>query len=90
MEATEQLMCRPVDAFNPLVTTTFQVSCILVISHIFHLLLKPLGQPGPFAQIIVSIYILSQSLTFLSRKIKTYIQWNVFNLFVRCIRLVLW
>ncbi|XVF73618.1 hypothetical protein PTKIN_Ptkin12aG0216600 [Pterospermum kingtungense] len=55
--ATQQLMCRPDDAFNPLVTTTFQVSCILVISHIFHLLLKPLGQPGPFAQILAGVVV---------------------------------
>ncbi|XP_022759456.1 cation/H(+) antiporter 2-like [Durio zibethinus] len=55
MEATEQLVCQPVDAFNPLITTTFQVSCILVISHIFHLLLKPLGQPGPFAQLLAGV-----------------------------------
>ena len=54
MEATEQLVCQPVDAFNPLITTSFQVSCILVISHIFHLVLKPLG--GPFAQLLVSIH----------------------------------
>lgn len=57
MEATEQFMCQPVDAFNPLITTSFQVSCILVISHIFHLLLKPLGQPGPFAQILAGVVV---------------------------------
>ncbi|XVF22931.1 hypothetical protein REPUB_Repub12eG0213300 [Reevesia pubescens] len=57
MEATEQLVCQPVDAFNPLVTTSFQVSCILVISHVFHLLLKPLGQPGPFAQLLAGVVV---------------------------------
>ncbi|XVE76742.1 hypothetical protein DITRI_Ditri13aG0005800 [Diplodiscus trichospermus] len=55
MEATEQLVCQPVDAFNPLITTSFQVSCILVISHIFHLVLKPLG--GPFAQLLAGIVV---------------------------------
>ncbi|XWS32520.1 hypothetical protein CRYUN_Cryun23aG0165100 [Craigia yunnanensis] len=64
MEATEQLMCQPVDAFNPLITTSFQVSCILVISHIFHLLLKPLGQPGPIAQLLAGVVV---GPTFLSR-----------------------
>lgn len=54
-EAAEKANCRSVDNFNPLITTIFQVSCILVISHMFHILLKPLGQPGPFAQLLVSI-----------------------------------
>ena len=57
MEASKQLVCQPVDAFNPLITTSFQVFCILVISHIFNLLLKPLG--GPFAQLLVSIQFIS-------------------------------
>ncbi|OMO69759.1 Cation/H+ exchanger [Corchorus capsularis] len=57
MEATEQLVCRPVDEFNPLITTCFQVSCILVCSHIFHLLLKPIGQPGPVAQLLAGVVV---------------------------------
>ncbi|XWS77398.1 hypothetical protein CRYUN_Cryun01aG0258200 [Craigia yunnanensis] len=57
MEATEQLVCQPVDAFNPLITISFQVSCILVISHVFHLLLKPLGQPGPIAQLLAGVVV---------------------------------
>jgi len=39
-----------------------QLSCILVISHFFHLVLKALGQPGPIAQIFVSVSIYSSLL----------------------------
>ncbi|KAK9036043.1 hypothetical protein V6N11_078064 [Hibiscus sabdariffa] len=57
MEGTENLMCRSGDSFNPWVTSSFQVSCILVTSHIFHILLKPLGQPGPFAQLLAGVVV---------------------------------
>ncbi|MBA0559872.1 hypothetical protein Golob_016811 [Gossypium lobatum] len=57
MEAAETATCRSVDNFNPLITTIFQVSCILVISHMFHILLKPLGQPGPFAQLLAGVVV---------------------------------
>ncbi|PPD81705.1 hypothetical protein GOBAR_DD21381 [Gossypium barbadense] len=57
MEAAEKATCRSVDNFNPLITTIFQVSCILVISHMFHILLKPLGQPGPFAQLLAGVVV---------------------------------
>ncbi|XVF33712.1 hypothetical protein REPUB_Repub17cG0191800 [Reevesia pubescens] len=74
MEATEQLVCQPVDAFNPLVTTSFQVSCILVISHIFHLLLKPLGQPGPFAQLLAGVVVGPTLLSRIGRVEEFFIQ----------------
>ncbi|KAE8699693.1 hypothetical protein F3Y22_tig00110570pilonHSYRG00044 [Hibiscus syriacus] len=57
MEGTENLMCQSGDSFNPWVTSSFQVSCILVTSHIFHILLKPLGQPGPFAQLLAGVVV---------------------------------
>ncbi|KAA3461959.1 cation/H(+) antiporter 2-like [Gossypium australe] len=71
MEATEQLMCQPSDSFNPLITTSFQVSCILVISHIFHLVLKPLGQPGPFAQLLAGV-VLGPSLLSRIQRVKDF------------------
>lgn len=60
MEAAKRAMCVD-DPINPLITTTLQASGILVISHFFHIILKPMGQPGPVAQILVrpkSLYIL--------------------------------
>ncbi|GLT84193.1 hypothetical protein SLE2022_024400 [Rubroshorea leprosula] len=57
MEATDEIVCRPIDAINPMIATSFQVACILVVSHIFHLLLKPLGQPGPVAQLLAGIVV---------------------------------
>lgn len=54
MEATHKFVCQD-DLVNPLSSMGMQVACILVISHFFHILLKALGQPGPIAQILVSI-----------------------------------
>ncbi|WCJ39172.1 Cation/H(+) antiporter 2 [Euphorbia peplus] len=54
MNAARGVMCLD-DPFNPLITTTLQISGILVVSHFFHLILKPLGQPGPVAQILAGI-----------------------------------
>ncbi|XP_058005161.1 cation/H(+) antiporter 2 isoform X2 [Hevea brasiliensis] len=54
MEAARRAVCVE-DPFNPLITTTLQASGILVISHFFHIILKPLGQPGPVAQILAGI-----------------------------------
>ncbi|KAK8484515.1 hypothetical protein V6N12_057751 [Hibiscus sabdariffa] len=71
MEATEQLVCQPSDSFNPLITTSFQVSCILVISHVFHLVLKPLGQPGPFAQLLAGV-VLGPTLLSRVQKVKDF------------------
>ncbi|KAL3527269.1 hypothetical protein ACH5RR_011925 [Cinchona calisaya] len=44
--------CQVLFAVNPIISMSLQVSCILVISHFFHLRLKPFGQPGPVAQIL--------------------------------------
>ncbi|KAL6541431.1 hypothetical protein OROGR_010917 [Orobanche gracilis] len=40
------------EVFNPIIQLGSQVACLLVISHFFQLLLKPLGQPAPVAQIL--------------------------------------
>lgn len=45
------------DWFNPVLSMATQVSSILAISHFFHILLKPLGQPGPVAQILAGFVI---------------------------------
>lgn len=47
--------CQVMFAVNPIISMSSQISCILVISHFFHLLLKPLGQPEPVSQILVSM-----------------------------------
>ncbi|XP_037495305.1 cation/H(+) antiporter 2, partial [Jatropha curcas] len=54
MDAARRAMCLD-DPFNPFISTTLQAAGILVISHFFHILLKPLGQPGPVAQILAGI-----------------------------------
>lgn len=41
------------DIVNPAISLTAQVSSILVLSHVFQILLKPLGQHAPVAQILV-------------------------------------
>ncbi|KAL6959887.1 hypothetical protein U1Q18_040036 [Sarracenia purpurea var. burkii] len=51
MDATRRVVCNP-ELFNPVLTMGMQVSFILVVSHLFQLVLKPLGQPGPVAQIL--------------------------------------
>ncbi|KAL6340550.1 hypothetical protein AAG906_010458 [Vitis piasezkii] len=56
MEATQRIACNA-DLINPLFTMGIQVSCVLVLSHFFHLVLKPLGQPGPIAQILAGVVI---------------------------------
>ncbi|KAL0424021.1 UNVERIFIED_CONTAM: Cation/H(+) antiporter 2 [Sesamum radiatum] len=40
------------DLFNPILAVGAQIACLLVISHFFLLLLRPLGQPAPVAQIL--------------------------------------
>ncbi|KAK2634153.1 hypothetical protein Ddye_028945 [Dipteronia dyeriana] len=54
----------PEDPFNPLATAIIQISCMLVIAHVFHLIFKPLGQPGPVSQILAGLVL---SPTLLSR-----------------------
>lgn len=47
-------ICGDEDTFNPVFSMGTQMFCLLVIAQLFHLVLKPLGQPGPIAQILVS------------------------------------
>lgn len=72
MDATHSMFCND-DLVNPLSSMGMQVSCILVVSHIFNVVLRTLGQPGPLAQILVinqsinHLYFINQvSLFFLS------------------------
>lgn len=41
---------------NPALSMTAQVSSVLVLSHVFQIFLKPLGQHAPVAQILVSMF----------------------------------
>ncbi|XP_028802528.1 cation/H(+) antiporter 2-like [Neltuma alba] len=55
MDATHSMFCRQNDLINPLSSMGMQVSCILVISHFFNVVLKTFGQPGPIAQILAGV-----------------------------------
>ncbi|KAI9115325.1 hypothetical protein K1719_013644 [Acacia pycnantha] len=55
MDATHTMFCRQNDLINPLSSMCMQVSCILVISHFFNVVLKTFGQPGPIAQILAGV-----------------------------------
>lgn len=56
MDVARRAVCTD-DFLNPL-TSTFMQSCVmLLISQFFHVILKPLGQPGPVAQILVHTWI---------------------------------
>ncbi|XP_021278694.1 cation/H(+) antiporter 2-like [Herrania umbratica] len=55
MDIIHKRLCLDQYSFNPLVTALTQTSCILAISHFFHLLLKPVGQPGPVAQVLAGV-----------------------------------
>ncbi|XP_076882043.1 cation/H(+) antiporter 1-like [Bidens hawaiensis] len=52
MDETTELSCPDNDMINPALTMTTQVSAILVLSHVFQIFLKKLGQPAPLAQIL--------------------------------------
>jgi len=52
MDATHKMFCNK-DLVNPLYSMGMQVSCILVVSHFFNVVLRTLGQPGPIAQLLV-------------------------------------
>ncbi|KAL9664036.1 hypothetical protein QQ045_019433 [Rhodiola kirilowii] len=44
--------CVGLNFFNPMISVGAQMFCILVIAQFFQLVLKPLGQTGPIAQIL--------------------------------------
>ncbi|MCI35089.1 cation/H(+) antiporter 1-like, partial [Trifolium medium] len=51
MDETHNMFCKD-DLVNPMSSMGMQVSCILVVSHFFNVLLRTVGQPGPIAQIL--------------------------------------
>lgn len=54
MDAVKQVTCNDDEEFfNPVLIMGAQIFSILVLSHIFQLLLRPV--PGPIAQILVSM-----------------------------------
>ncbi|KAF7824833.1 cation/H(+) antiporter 2-like [Senna tora] len=55
MDATHSMFCRQQDLVNPLSSMGMQISLILVISHIFNVVLRTLGQPGSIAQILAGV-----------------------------------
>ncbi|XP_061358568.1 cation/H(+) antiporter 2-like [Gastrolobium bilobum] len=54
MDATNSMLCDN-DLVNPLSSMGMQVSCILVVSHFFNVVLRTMGQPGPIAQILAGL-----------------------------------
>ncbi|XP_027339623.1 cation/H(+) antiporter 1-like [Abrus precatorius] len=54
MDATHTMFCNN-DLVNPLSSMGMQVSCILVVSHFFNVVLRTVGQPGPIAQILAGL-----------------------------------
>ncbi|CAI8599939.1 unnamed protein product [Vicia faba] len=54
MDATHHMFCNK-DLVNPLNSMGMQVSCILVVSHFFNVVLRTVGQPGPIAQILAGL-----------------------------------
>ncbi|KVI08764.1 Cation/H+ exchanger [Cynara cardunculus var. scolymus] len=52
MDDSTELKCPDNNTGNPALTMTTQVAAILVLSHVFQIFLKPLGQPAPLAQIL--------------------------------------
>uniref|UniRef100_A0A7N1A2V1 Cation/H+ exchanger domain-containing protein n=1 Tax=Kalanchoe fedtschenkoi TaxID=63787 RepID=A0A7N1A2V1_KALFE len=55
MEAPEIEICGDEDTFNPVFSMGTQMFCLLVIAQLFQLVLKPLGQPRPIAQILAGV-----------------------------------
>ncbi|XP_065871931.1 cation/H(+) antiporter 2-like [Euphorbia lathyris] len=72
MDASQykRVICQN-DSFNPLITTGMQAAIMLVISHIFHLILIPSGQPGPIANIIAGL-VLGPSLLCRIKQLKEF------------------
>ncbi|GLT62276.1 hypothetical protein SLA2020_349250 [Shorea laevis] len=51
MEATDEVVCGPVNAIHSMIAASFQFACIHIVSHFLLFLFKPLGQPGPIADV---------------------------------------
>ncbi|CAL1377262.1 unnamed protein product [Linum trigynum] len=54
MDQAKRLLCTH-DLWNPFNTTFVQTCGMLLVSQIFHVILKPFGQPGPVAQILAGL-----------------------------------
>ncbi|KAK7283836.1 hypothetical protein RIF29_13584 [Crotalaria pallida] len=54
MDATRGIICGN-DLVNPLNAMGLQMSCILVVSHFFNVVLRTVGQAGPIAQILAGL-----------------------------------
>ncbi|XP_024636196.1 cation/H(+) antiporter 2 [Medicago truncatula] len=54
MDDAQDMFCND-DLVNPLSSMGMQVSCILVVSHFFNVVLRTMGQPGPIAQILAGL-----------------------------------
>ncbi|XP_031250602.1 cation/H(+) antiporter 2-like [Pistacia vera] len=81
MAAAKTIEC-PEDPFNPLITSIVQISCMLVIAHLFHLFFKPLGQPGPVSQILAGL-VLSPTLLSRINKIRQFFLQDASALYYR-------
>ncbi|XP_012069212.1 cation/H(+) antiporter 1-like [Jatropha curcas] len=77
MEAARRAMCTD-DLFNPLTTIFMQSGSMLLVSQVFHVILKPLGQPGPVAQILAGL-VLGPSLLCRIKKIRDVFDQPDFN-----------
>ncbi|KAI8536905.1 hypothetical protein RHMOL_Rhmol10G0293100 [Rhododendron molle] len=73
MDATKRVACNR-EMFNPVSTMGMQVAFILVLSHCFQLVLKPLGQPGPIAQILSGFVLGPSGLSHISFVKKIFFQ----------------
>lgn len=74
MDESIRLACPSGELFNPVLTMGTQISCLLVISHFFQLLLKPLGQPGPVAQILAGFVLGPSGLSHIDKVKKFFFQ----------------
>ncbi|KAJ7969162.1 Cation/H(+) antiporter like [Quillaja saponaria] len=88
MDATHRVFCGN-DMSNPITSMGMQVSCILVISHFFNILLKAFGQPGPIAQILAGLVLGPSGMSNIEKVKNVFIQDNstdineVFSFFCR-------
>ncbi|XP_061358569.1 cation/H(+) antiporter 2-like [Gastrolobium bilobum] len=58
MDATNTMLCdkdQLDQLVNPLCSMGLQVSCILVVSHFFNVVLRTVGQPGPISQLLAGL-----------------------------------
>ncbi|CAI0474123.1 unnamed protein product [Linum tenue] len=73
MDQAKRLLCTR-DLWNPFNTTFVQTCGMLLVSQIFHVILKPLGQPGPVAQILAGLVLGPSLLCKIERVRQIFIQ----------------